>query len=169
MKILVFTEGTIIMHHGAIGLPRESVHKQVVDGEDLSIRDWKTYVPIGNAVGKLQSWKRQGAEIFYLTSRTKPSEIEDIDGVLKRFGFPEGQLLFREKGEQYKDVAERIMPDFIVEDDCVSIGGEVEMTYTYIKPELKKRIKCLTVNEFGGIDHFLTESKTCACVRVFNT
>jgi len=45
------------------------------------------------------------------------------------------------------------MPDIIIEDDCESIGGKYEMTYTHIKPELKKRIKSIVVEEFGGIDH----------------
>ena len=45
------------------------------------------------------------------------------------------------------------MPDVLVEDDCESIGGEVEMTYPHIRPELKPRIKSVVVREFGGIDH----------------
>ncbi len=57
------------------------------------------------------------------------------------------------EGEEFKDIAERLMPDTIIEDDCESIGGEDQMTYTHIKPELRKRIKLITVKEFGGIDH----------------
>jgi len=108
---------------------------------------------VGNGAKKLHLWKSQGAKIVYLTSRTKPAEIGRIRSVLKKHNFPKGQLLFRVEGEEYKDVAERAMPDIIVEDNCESIGGESEMTYTHIKPELKKRIKSIAVKEFGGIDN----------------
>ena len=45
------------------------------------------------------------------------------------------------------------MPDFLIEDDCESIGGEKEMTITFIKPEIKEKIKSVVVKEFGGIDY----------------
>jgi hypothetical protein len=136
MKILIFTEGTIIMHK---------------DGE--SIHDFASYIPISQAVDKLKTWANQGAEILYLTSRTKSEEIKDIKNVLKKYHFPEGELLFRQKGEEYKDVAERLIPDILIEDDCQSIGGADEMTITHIKPEIRKRVKSIPVKEFGGIDH----------------
>ena len=153
MRILVFTEGTLIMSKNSRGKTREEILKQIRDKKDPSLYEWKTHIPIGNAVRKLQTWKNQGVEILCLTSRTKSTEIEDIKKVLKKHKFPEGQLLFRREGEEYKDVAERVMPDIIIEDDCESIGGKNEMTYTHIKPELKKRIKSIVVKEFGGIDH----------------
>lgn len=90
---------------------------------------------------------------MYLTSRRKPDEIKQIQSVLKKFKFPEGQLLFRRKKEEYKDVVERIIPDILVEDDCESIGGIDEMATTHVKPGIKKRIKSVPVKEFGGIDH----------------
>lgn len=62
-------------------------------------------------------------------------------------------LYFRYPGEDYKDVAEKLMPDIIVEDDCESIGGEIEMTYPHIRADLKKKIKSVVVKEFGGIDY----------------
>ncbi len=141
------------MHRNAKGLTREEIVQQVRYRKDASLYDWKAYIPVGNAAKKLQAWKRQGAEIFYLTSRTKLEEVEEIKKVLERHGFPEGQLLFKRESEEYNDVAERIMPDIIVEDDCESIGGADQMTYTHIKPELKKRIRLIAVKEFGGIDH----------------
>ena len=153
MRILVFTEGTLIMSKNSRGKTREEILKQIRDKKDPSLYEWKTHIPIGNAVRKLQTWKNQGVEILYLTSRTKSTEIGDIKKVLKKHKFPEGQLLFRREGEEYKDVAKRVMPDIIIEDDCDSIGGKNEMTYTHIKPELKKRIKSIVVKEFGGIDH----------------
>jgi len=152
MRILIFTEGTIIMHKNAVGHTRDEIVKQVKDKEK-SVHDYKSYVPIGNAVKKLQNWKNDGAEILYLTSRRRPEEIKQIQNVLKKFKFPDGQFLFRRKNEEYKDVAERIIPDILVEDDCESIGGIDEMTITHVKPEIKKKIKSIPIKEFGGIDH----------------
>lgn len=153
MKILIFTEGTLIMHLSAKGYSREDIVKQVKNGTDSSIYNWRTYVPIGNSVEKLQKWKRQGAEILYLTSRVKPVEVEDIRSVLRKHGFPEGQLLFRQKSEEYEDIAEKAMPDVLIEDDCESIGGIEKMIYTHIKGDLKKKIKSVVVKEFEGVDH----------------
>jgi hypothetical protein len=79
--------------------------------------------------------------------------MEADDAILRRNHFPEGQVFFRQAGEQYKDVAERVLPDILIEDDCESIGGEPEMTYPHINPELKVRMKSIVVKEFGGIDH----------------
>ena len=61
--------------------------------------------------------------------------------------------MFRKKGESYKDVAEKVKPDILVEDDCESIGGEKEMTYTFIEKGLKEKIISIPIKEFGGIDH----------------
>lgn len=158
MKILILTEGTLIIHPSAKGYSREDIIKQVKSGTDSSIYNWRTYIPIGNSVEKLQKWKSQGAKILYLTSRIKPREVEDIKSVMKKHGFPEGQLLFRQKGEEYKDVAERVMPNVLIEDDCESIGGREEITITNIKPDLKK-IKSVVVKEFEGIDHLPDDLK----------
>lgn len=152
MKILIFTEGTILMHKNAVGHTRDEIVKQV-KAKEKSVHNYKSYVPVGNAVKKLQKWKKDGAEILYLTSRKKPEEIEQIQNVLKKFKFPDGQFLFRRKDEEYKDVAERIIPDILVEDDCESIGGIDEMTITRIKPKIKKKIKSIPIKEFGGIDY----------------
>jgi len=152
MKILIFTEGTIIMHKNAVGHTRDEIVKQVEDKEK-SVHDYKSYVPVGNAVKKLQNWKNDGAEILYLTSRRKSEEIQQIQNVLKKFKFPDGQLLFCQKDEEYKDVAERIIPDVLIEDDCESIGGIDEMTITHVKSEIKKKIRSISIKEFGGIDH----------------
>jgi len=150
MKILVFTEGTIIMHPACKGLINRV----------RSIHDYRNYTPIGGAVKKLNIWKNQRVEIYYLTSRTTPQEVADIKYVLEKYNFPGYQnLLFRKKGEQYKDVAERLLPDILVEDDCESIGGEVEMTYPYVRRNLKKKIKPVVVKEFGGIDHLPDDIK----------
>ncbi len=155
MKILVFTEGTILMHDSAKGLTREQRVQQSTERvRPLPDRFFAEEIPNGSAVQKLQIWKDQGAKIFYLTSRTKPEQVACIKRVLEKFNFPDNHnLLFRKEREQYKDVAEKLIPDILIEDDCESIGGEEEMTYTHIKPELKKKIKSVVVLEFGGIDH----------------
>lgn len=140
------------MHKNAVGHTREEIVKQV-GAKEKSVHDYKSYVPVGNAVKKLQNWKNDGAEILYLTSRKKPKEIEQIQNILNKFKFPDGQFLFRRKNEEYKDVAERIIPDILVEDDCESIGGIDEMTITHVKPEIKKKIRSVPIKEFSGIDH----------------
>ncbi len=157
MRILVFTEGTLFIGADDVNRSREQRIQAVKDtlarlAAGIPI-DYSAEVPAGNAVEKLLTWRRQGAEIMYLTSRTLPDEIEDIRSVLRKFGFPEGELFFCQEGEAYKDVAERVLPDVIVEDDCESIGGEVEMTYPRIRPDIQARIKSIVVPEAGGIDH----------------
>ena len=152
MRVLVFTEGTVIMHRGGLGRGREEIIRQVKEGE-ATVTDWSSYVPVGDAVKKLKTWENQGAEILYLTSRMAPEETATIAKVMAGYGFPAGPLLFRRPGEQYADVASRAAPDIIVEDDCESIGGEDEMVFPHLGPELKDRIVPVTVPEFGGIDH----------------
>lgn len=163
MKILVFLQGTLIMHKSAVGKTREEIIGQVkAQGE--SVRDFGSYVPIGNAVEKLNNWAKHGAEIFYLSALTEDKkargdEIVGKDGlkvdqeILGRYGFPKGKIYHRQKGESYAQIAEKIMPDVLIEDDCESIGGAKEMTITFIKPEIKRQIKSIAVKEFGGIDH----------------
>jgi hypothetical protein len=152
MKILVFTEGTILVHRNAYGHSREEIVEQVRI-KDPSIREYSSYVPVGNCVKKLQTWKNQEVTIIYLTSRRTHEEVEVIKNVIKRYDFPDGELLFRQSREEYKDIAERMLPDILIEDDCESIGGEKERVYPHIKQELRTKIKSVVVKEFGGIDH----------------
>lgn len=164
MKILVFTEGTVLMHDLAKGTNREERVRQskfaaiqriipfkVARG---SVYDFENYIPVGNAVEKIKSWKQQGAKIIYLTSRKIKSEIETIKKILSKNNFPDSQNLhFRKRGENYKDIAEKLTPDVLIEDDCESIGGEKEMVYPHIKEELKPKIKSVVIKEFEGIDN----------------
>ena len=152
MRILIFTEGTILMHKSAIGHSREEIVNQV-ENEQESVHDYRSYVPVGNAVKKLHNWKDDNAEILYLTSRRKPEEIEQINNILKQHNFPDGKLLFRRKDEEYKDVVGRVFPNVLIEDNCESIGGIDEMVITHVKPEIKKKIISIPIKEFGGIDH----------------
>ncbi len=160
MKILVFTEGTVLMHALAKGVGREERVRQsqnIINRLKItpgSVRDFENYIPIGNAVEKLKSWKQQGAKFFYLTSRTIKSEIETIEKILSKNNFPDCQnLYFRKLGENYKDIAERLMPDVLIEDNCESIGGKKEMVYPHIKKELKPKIKSVVIKEFEGVDN----------------
>src|SRR3989344_2967279 len=98
MKIMIFTEGTIIMHKNAVGHTRKEIIKQV-ETKEKSVHDYKSYIPVGNAIKKLLNWKKDGAEILYLTSRTKREEIGQIGGILRKYGFPDGDLFFRKKNE----------------------------------------------------------------------
>lgn len=152
MKILVFLHGTLIMCKNGEGKTREERVRQVLD-KDLSVLDYISYVPVGNAVEKLKSWQAQGAEILYLSSHETAEEVEKDKLVLEKYKFPNGHVFYRQNGESYKDIAEKITPDILIEDDCESIGGAKEMTITSVRPEIKKMIKSVVVKEFSGIDH----------------
>jgi hypothetical protein len=154
VKILIFLHGTTIMHRKAGGLTREEAVEQVTRGDE-SLRDWATYIPVGNAAGNLQGWKRQRATICYLSSHKNAADVEKDKAVLKEYAIPDGQVFYRRTAEAYKDAVERIrpLPDLVLEDDCQSIGGEVEMVHPNLSPELRRRIRSIVVREFEGIDH----------------
>lgn len=162
MKILVFTEGTCLIHGLSKGKTREQIVRDNLkfksEGKGKIIPgnfdDFAGYIPAGSAVEIIRRWKDQGAIIYYLTSRRTKEEIEDINNVLKKFNFPDFQnLLFRKEKEDYKDVAQNLMPDIFIEDDCESIGGTDEMTSTHFDPEAKSKIHTIVIKEFQGIDH----------------
>jgi hypothetical protein len=135
-RILIFTEGTV-----------------------LGPKHWweffndKGYVPIGDCVAKICGWEAQGARIAYLTSRRQSADVAAIRDILQKNGFPGSRLFFRGEGEEYRHVAEEVIPDVLIEDDCRSIGGRGNWTITYVKPEIKSLIHSIIVREFGGIDH----------------
>lgn len=131
-----------------------------------AVDDYARYIPIGNAVDKLNGWKQQGATMYYLTSRRVKSEVETIKRILRKFNFPDSNnLFFRKTGEDYKDEAEGLCPDIIIEDDCESIGGEKEMTYPHVRRDLKQKIKSIVVKEFGGIDHIPSYTRSLFSVQ----
>lgn len=84
MKILVFLQGTLIMHKSAVGKTHEEIIEQVkAQGE--SVRDFGSYVPIGNAVEKLNKWAKQSAEFFYLSALTEDKKVRgDEQWILPR-------------------------------------------------------------------------------------
>lgn len=98
-----------------------------------------------------------GLEILHLSSHRGVEDIEADEAVSRKHGIPDGQVFFRQNGEQYKDVAERVLPHVLIEDDCESIGREEEMAYPHIRQELKVKIKSIVVKEFGGIDRLPDE------------
>lgn len=129
-----------------------------------SIRDFSSYIPIGGAVEKLKKWANHGAAIYYLSAltedkRARSDEVVGEEGIkfdqviLDRWGFPKGEIYHRQRGETYAQIAERVMPDILIEDDCESIGGKNEITITHINEDKKRKIKSIPVKEFGGIDH----------------
>lgn len=143
------------MHRNAKGYSREQIVRQVRK-KDSSVHDYSCYIPIGKAVQKLNHWKKQGAQILYLTSRGKAEEVKKVKNVLKKRGFPDGELFFRrlfhKKSKEYARIVEEIKPDIFIEDDCESIGGKEDMTITYVSPKIKIKMKAIAVKEFGGID-----------------
>ena len=156
MKILIFLHGTIIMHKSGYGhTPKERI-KQVIN-EDKFVCDFISYIPIGNAVRKLQEWKKQGAKIMYLSSHIINEDVEKDKFVLEKHNFPEGQIFHCKENEDWQDVIKKIKPDIIIEDNCKSIGGIAEMTYPNLSSELKENIKPVVVEEFTGIDYLPDE------------
>ena len=152
MKLVIFLEGTIIMQKSGFNCTRKEIVKQVIE-KHASVYDFSSYIPIGDASIKLQNWRSEGIKIFYLTSRRKSFEIKQIRNVLSNHQFPKGKLLYRKEGDSYQDIIERIIPDILIEDDCESIGGTDLLIVTQLKPEVKRKIKSITIKEFGGIDH----------------
>ncbi len=148
---MVFLHGTAIMHKSGLGKTPEERGKQVEENEE-SVRQYEDYIPVDNADEKLRMWQQQGAEIIYLSSHQKEDDIEKDVKVLLNYNFPDGPVLYRRGKETYAEIAEKIMHDVLIEDNCKSIGGESEMTFPHINPQKKKLIKSIVVNEFSGID-----------------
>ena len=139
LSVLVFTEGTVVMHSST-----------------KRVSDYGSYVPVGKAVIKLKTWEEKGCRISYLTSRKLQNEVEQVKGVLNKFSSPKGVLYSRKEGEEYKEVVEKIKPDILIEDDCASIGVD-EIIAPKLNLELS--IKTIVVKEFGGVDHLPNDLK----------
>lgn len=149
---MVFLHGTAIMHKGGLGkTPAE--RGQQVEQNEPSVSQFEEYVPVDKADEKLRLWAQQGAEIIYLSSHQNSHDIEKDKEVLRKYHFPNGPIVSRQGNKTYADIAEAVMPNILIEDDCKSIGGEIEMTYPHISTEKKQHIKSIVVPEFSGIDH----------------
>lgn len=151
MKVLIFLHGTLIMHPAAVGLPRHERVQQVTS-HHASVTDYNNYLPVGRAVEKCRVWAAQGATLVYLSSHDSESCLRADRSVLAQFNFPIGEVHFRLNGESYRDVATRIAPDVIIEDDCESIGGMAEMVWPNLPEDQRSRIQSWVVKEFEGID-----------------
>ena len=95
MKIMVFL-------HGTATKPAKF---------DLLGQNFAKYEPTENSVAKIKAWVNQGAEICYLTSHKNSAGVEIDRKVLAKYNFPKSEIYWRQNGEAYKDVAERVMPD----------------------------------------------------------
>ena len=146
----MFLHGTAIMHPSAAGASRLERVAQVRAGEP-EVGDFAAYVPTERTVEKLRAWRAAGAEITYLSSHREARDVEADRAVLRRHGFPAGEVFFRLERESYGDVAARAGPNILVEDDCESIGGEAEMTGPRLPPGLRARVAVVVVPEFGGL------------------
>lgn len=135
ISILIFTEGTILGP------------KRLIDWFNHS-----KYAPIKDCVEKIRAWEHQGAEINYLTSQKEMKDVKIIKNILIDNQFPGKRLFYRDGREKYKDIAELVIPQILIEDDCRSIGGKWQMTITYVQEDIKKEIKSIVVKEFTGIN-----------------
>ncbi|HMD93443.1 MAG TPA: hypothetical protein VKG80_12460 [Trebonia sp.] len=151
MRLIVFLHGTVIMHSAAVGCSRAERVTQVM-AKDPSVRDYAGYVPVDGAVAKLRGWADAGGLIDYLSSHEKSHDVAADKLVLRTYGFPGGHVFSRQPSEMYSDIAERELPDVLIEDDCESIGAR-HITYPHISAAVRGRIKSIVVPEFGGIDH----------------
>lgn len=109
------------------------------------------YRPIGNAVEIVNTWKKEGHDI-YLCSYVRKRRYNFIKQIMDFYGMKYNETLCREKGEQYSEIVERIKPDILIEDDCKSIGGQKEWCITNVREEIKSEIYSIIVPEFNGID-----------------
>jgi len=81
------------MHKNAEGKTREEIVRQVLN-KDESVHDYVSYIPVGNAVDKLKTWQKQGAEIMYLSSHETAEDIEKDKSVLEKYDFPKGLVYY---------------------------------------------------------------------------
>lgn len=135
ISIMIFSEGTIL---GPKNISHHFNHA--------------SYIPIKNSVNIINSWEEQGADIMYFTSRKKLKEVQEIQEILIKNNFAGRYLYYRNNKQKYKDIVEFVAPNILIEDNCRSIGGKWQMCITYVKPEMKERIKSIVVKEFTGID-----------------
>jgi hypothetical protein len=152
VRVMVFLHGTTIMHAAGVDQRREVRVRQSKE-HDPSVTDYSSYVPIGHAAEKLETWASRGAEIVYLSSHRDSLDVVADRVVLDRWAFPPGDILWRGESESYADVVARAAPDVLIEDDCESIGGREEIASAHLSPEVAKKVRSVVIREFEGIDH----------------
>lgn len=135
-KIMIFVEGTILK-------PKYN--------NILSRISMTTYIPINNAIETLKKWQEEGYEVIYLTS-LKGRRAMKMAQHLDELGFTGSMVGYRQKNQDYATLIKEEFPDILIEDNCLSVGGEQNMCYNLLSDELKKEIKHIVVEEFKGID-----------------
>ncbi len=135
-KIMIFVEGTILK-------PKYN--------NILSRISMTTYIPINNAIETLKKWQEEGYEVIYLTS-LKGRRAMKMAQHLDELGFTGSMVGYRQKNQDYATLIKEELPDILIEDNCLSVGGEQNMCYNLLSDELKKEIKHIVVEEFKGID-----------------
>lgn len=135
-KIMIFTEGTILK-------PKYN--------NILSRISMTTYIPINNAIETLKKWQEEGYEVIYLTS-LKGRRAMKMAQHLDELGFTGSMVGYRQKNQDYATLIKEELPDILIEDNCLSVGGEQNMCYNLLSDELKKEIEHIVVEEFKGID-----------------
>ena len=136
-KIMIFTEGTIL----------KPKHKN----NFFSRINMTNYIPIDNAINTLKKWQEEGYEVIYLTS-LKGRRAMKMAQHLDELGFTGSMVGYRQKNQDYATLIKEELPDILIEDNCLSVGGEQNMCYNLLSEKLKKEIKHIVVEEFKGID-----------------
>ena len=136
-KIMIFVEATILT-------PK-------YNNNILSRISMTTYIPINNAIETLKKWQEEGYEVIYLTS-LKGRRAMKMAQHLDELGFTGSMVGYRQKNQDYATLIKEELPDILIEDNCLSVGGEQNMCYNLLSDELKKEIKHIVVEEFKGID-----------------
>jgi hypothetical protein len=96
----VFLHGTVLMHAGGVGVPRAERVAQV-RADHPTVRDYAAYVPIDDAVAKLQCWQDAGAVVDYLSSHRSLEDVALDSFVLRTHGFPAGRVFACGPGESH--------------------------------------------------------------------
>ena len=136
-KIMIFVEGTILKPK------RDNIISRICVN---------SYVPIDNAIETLKKWQEEGYEIIYLTSlcgRRAMRMAQHLD----ELGFVGSMVGYRQPRQSYATLIKEEMPDILIEDDCLSVGGKENMCYNLLSEDIKKKIKHIVVKEFKGIDN----------------
>jgi hypothetical protein len=171
VKVLVYLQGTIIMHKsGKDKIPQER-RKQVLDKSDETIFDFENYIPINKANDILTKWKMKGIDIVYMSSHRNKKDLNKDIKVLEKYNFPKGEILYRDFFHRYNSLIKKELPDIIIEDDCASIGNWIrerykfipetivnflkrrEMIYPCLDYKIKQNIKSIVIEEFSGIEN----------------
>jgi hypothetical protein len=71
--------------------------------------------PIKNAVEKINKWVEQGAEILYLTTAVKFTEVKAAKDAVKNANFPGDTVQARREGESFREVLDGLKPNVFIE------------------------------------------------------